>query len=97
MATARHERDYEGIIRETPGVCGGYPCIGKTRIAVRLIVESYRATGSVEGVAENYPQLTRAQIEDTLAYYRDYPARVDEDIARNAQTWAELTSRPWPG
>ena len=95
MATARRTHD-EGIIHETPGVCGGYPCIGNTRIAVRLIVESYRATGSVDGGAENYPQLTREQIRDALAYYQAHPVRIDEDIARNARTWAELTARPWP-
>jgi uncharacterized protein (DUF433 family) len=90
----RREHETECTIRETPGVSGGYPCIGHTRIAVRLIVEAYRATGSIERVAERYDQLTREQIEAALDYYREHPARVDEDIARNARVWVELTSRP---
>jgi uncharacterized protein (DUF433 family) len=89
----RREHETEVSIRETPGVSGGYPCIGNTRIAVRLIVEAYRATGSIEKVADFYGQLTREQIEAALLYYREHPARVNEDIERNARAWAELTSR----
>jgi uncharacterized protein (DUF433 family) len=57
-------------------------------------VEAYRATGNVDRVAERYDQLTRQQIEAALDYYREHPARIDEDIARNARAWADLTSRP---
>jgi len=96
MAIMHHDRTTDTTIRETPGVSGGYPCIGYTRIAVRLIVEAYRATGSVDRVVEQYDQLTREQIEAARDYYRQHPARIDEDIERNARAWAELTSRPWP-
>ena len=94
MAILRHDRTTDTTIRETPGVSGGYPCIGYTRIAVRLIVEAFRATESIDGVAERYDQLTREQIKAALDYYREHPARVDEDIERNARAWAERTSRP---
>ena len=77
-------------IRETPGVCGGYPCIGRTRIPVRMIVELYRDTNDLEQTAAMFPQLTRGQVEEALAFYRDFPVRVDEDIARNAATLARL-------
>jgi uncharacterized protein (DUF433 family) len=97
MMALRREHETDLFIRETPGVSGGYPCIGNTRIAVRLIVEAYRATGSIEKVAEFYGQLTREQIEAALLYYREHPTRVDEDIESNAHVWAELISRPWPG
>jgi uncharacterized protein (DUF433 family) len=79
-------------IRETPGINGGYPRIGDTRIAVRTVIERYRATGSLEETIGAFPQLTREQVEAALAYYHAHPARVDEDIARNARTWAELTA-----
>ena len=77
-------------VRETPGVCGGYPCIGRTRIPVRMIVELYLDTNSIEQTAAMFPQLTLEQVREALAYYRDFPARVDEDIARNARTEARL-------
>jgi uncharacterized protein (DUF433 family) len=94
MATARRvNEDEETIIRETPGVCGGYPCIGNTRIPVRVVVEALRAHGSAEAAAEYFPQLSRAQVDAALAYYADHPARVDEDIASNNRAFAELVSR----
>lgn len=94
MATARRENaDEETTIHETPGVCGGFPCIGNTRIPVHVIVEAFRAYGSPEAVAGYFPQLTRAQVDAALAYYRDYPARVDEDIESNARAFAELITR----
>lgn len=75
-------------IHETPGVMGGYPCIGNTRISVRALVEVARLYGA-ETIAEYYPHLTRAQIDAGLAYYAAHPARVDEDIARNRRADAE--------
>jgi uncharacterized protein (DUF433 family) len=94
MAIARRPRaDDETIIRETPGVCGGYPCIGNTRIPVRAVVEALRANGSMETVADYCPQLSRAQIDAALAYYEDFPARVDEDSATNYRAYANLIAR----
>ena len=69
---------------------GGYPVIGETRIAVRLVVEAYRQTGTVGDIAKAFPQLTREQIVSALDYYRSNPTRVDEDIERNARTLSAL-------
>jgi uncharacterized protein (DUF433 family) len=81
-------------VHETPGVCGGYPRIGKTRIPVRMVVELFRDTGDLEQTAAMFPQLTMEQVQEALAYYRDFPARVDEDIARNARVLAEHRKSP---
>ncbi len=80
--------DADTAINETPGVMGGYPCVGDTRISVRALVEVGRLYG-VETIAEYYPYLTRAQIDAGLAYYAAHPARVDEDIERNRRADAE--------
>ncbi len=80
-------------IKETPGVCGGYPCIENTRIPVRMIVELFNDTDDLNQTAAMFPQLTRRQIRDALAFYREHPARVDEDIARNARLAAHLPAR----
>ncbi len=93
MATLREvEEDPDTIIRETPGVMGGYPCIGYTRIPVRLIVEAMRQYG-VAGAYTYLPQLSRAQVDAALAFYREHPARVDEDIETNDRAYAELVAR----
>jgi uncharacterized protein (DUF433 family) len=94
MATARRPHaDEETTINETPGVCGGYPCIGNARIPVRAIVEALRTYGSVDAVAGYFPQLSREQIDAALAYYESFPARVDEDIVTNNRAYADLVAR----
>lgn len=81
-------------VRETPGVCGGYPRVGNTRIPVRAIVELTRAGVDMDGLLARYPQLTVDQVRGALDYYARVPARVDEDIATNAL--ALLGSRALP-
>lgn len=84
------------VIKETPGVCGGYPCIDDMRFPVRLIVEFTRDGVDIDTLLANFTQLTRDQVEAALEYYREHPARVDEDIERNARAWDELQRRGWP-
>src|SRR3954452_7008496 len=85
------------FVQETPGVSGGYPCVGNSRVPVRLIVEYTRAGLSVDDILDKYPHLTVEQIRGALDYYAAYPARVDEDIATNAQALAELQNRQRAG
>lgn len=77
-------------IRERPGVSGGYPVVGDTRISVRLIVEAHRQLGTLDATVEAFPQLSREQVSAALDYYRADPLRVDEDIERNARTLSAL-------
>ncbi len=92
----QHAVDQQPYVRETPGVCGGYPCVGNTRIPVRILVQTYQETGSLEPIQEAYPYLTREQIQGALDYYAAHPERVDEDIERHARALAELQGRKWP-
>ena len=81
------------FVRETPGVCGGYPCVGNARIPVRLIVDFTRDGMSIAELLEHYPQLTADQIRGALAFYATHPERVDEDRATNEQALAALRAR----
>lgn len=85
--------DRPPLVNETPGVCGGYPCVGDTRIPVRLLVEAFRQTPDERAVVRAYPQLTPEQIRGAFAYYVQNPVRVDEDIERNKRTLAVLSAR----
>lgn len=69
-------------ITETPGVSGGYPCIGDTRIRVGLVIEVYRETGDVDRTADLF-DLAPADVYAALDYYEGHRERVDEDIRRN--------------
>ena len=55
-----------------PDVCNGRPIVRGTRIAVQTILEFLAAGDSVEEVLEEYPRLTRADVQACL----DYASRV---------------------
>jgi uncharacterized protein (DUF433 family) len=81
---------------EIEGVNGGYPIVRGSSIPVRILVEMVRKTGSLSAVVAMYPHLDRECIEGALADYAAHPARVDEDIERNARAWAEHQASLWP-
>ena len=51
-----------------PRVCFGKPCIREHRIWVSLILDLLSAGSSVEGVLEEYPQLSREDVLACVAY-----------------------------
>jgi uncharacterized protein (DUF433 family) len=55
-----------------PDVCNGKPVVRGTRIAVQTVLEFLAAGDSVEDVLEEYPKLTRADVQACL----DYASRV---------------------
>jgi uncharacterized protein (DUF433 family) len=61
-----------GRISIKPDVCNGKPVIRGTRITVQTILEFLAAGDSVEDVLEEYPKLTRADVQACL----DYASRV---------------------
>jgi uncharacterized protein (DUF433 family) len=73
------------VVRETPGVCGGYPCVGDTRIPVRCLVTAYRQLSTFDEVVACFPTLSRDEVRAALDWYIVHPERVNEDIERNAQ------------
>jgi uncharacterized protein (DUF433 family) len=74
----------DDTVQETEGVCGGYPCVGDTRISVRCLVIAFRQLGGdIAGLAGAFPTLPRHTIRAALDWYILHPARVEEDIKRN--------------
>ena len=55
-----------------PEICNGRPVVRGTRIAAQTVLEFLAAGDSVEDVLEEYPTLTRADVQTCL----DYAARV---------------------
>lgn len=72
--------DYPHIVR-VQGVCGGRPIIEGTRLSVKLIVGWARAGMTPEQIAEQYPTVSLAQVNNALAYYHDHPAEIDAEFA----------------
>jgi uncharacterized protein (DUF433 family) len=51
-----------------PGRCGGQPCIRGHRIWVSLILDLLAAGESVDSILEDYPGISREDVQACIAY-----------------------------
>ena len=72
-----------------PGVCGGKITVEGTRIGVHDVIGILTNGGTIEETQRCFPNLTRAQIYECLAYYEDHRPEVDALIAEQMSDWAE--------
>jgi type III restriction enzyme len=72
---------YGGVVRKTPGVCGGDACIRGTRIPVWLLVELRRNGASDAAILDDYPGLQPDDLAAAWAYYESNRAEIDAAIA----------------
>ena len=73
---------YRYIVRSA-GVRSGNPIVENTRIAVHDVIgllQNGETVGTVK--ADCFPQLTRSQIYECLAYYEDHRGEIDLLVAR---------------
>lgn len=81
-ADSRVSPQYAYIIRQ-PGVRGGNPIVVGTRVGVHDVVGLLQNGETVDSiVAQTFPNLTRAQVYECLAYYEDHRGEIDLLIAR---------------
>jgi len=66
---------------QTPGVCQGRTVVEGTRIGVHDVVGLMVNGASIEDVLRSFPDLTKAQVYECLAYYEDHRTEVDAFIA----------------
>jgi uncharacterized protein (DUF433 family) len=60
-----------------PAVCGGEPCIHRTRIPVWLLVHARRLGTSEAALLHAYPTLHAEDLVNAWAYARLHPAEID--------------------
>ena len=60
------------------GVRGGKARVEGTRIGVHDIISYFLLGCEIDEVLSRFPQLTRAQIYECLAYYEDHKSEVEE-------------------
>jgi uncharacterized protein (DUF433 family) len=77
MAT---EATYRYLTR-TPGVRSGNAIVANTRIGVHDVVGLVVNGAGVDDVVRSFPELTRAQVYECLAYYEDHRAEIDWLVA----------------
>ena len=67
---------YRYIVSEV-GVRGGNARIEGTRIGVHDVVAYFLLGSDIEEVAVRFPDLSRAQIYECLAYYEDHRSEIE--------------------
>lgn len=77
MAT---EATYRYLTR-IPGVRSGNTIVANTRIGVHDVVGLVVNGVGVDDVVRSFPELTRAQVYECLAYYEDHRAEIDWLVA----------------
>lgn len=70
-------------IESNPGVCGGEPCIVRTRIPVWILVHA-KLLGTTEAdLLRCYPTLRAEDLSHAWAYYRSHKNEIDSQICEN--------------
>ncbi|MBM4047429.1 MAG: DUF433 domain-containing protein [Planctomycetes bacterium] len=70
-------------IESKPGVCGGEPCIVRTRVPVWLLEHARRLGTSEADLLRSYPTLRAEDLANAWAYARSHRAEMDRQIREN--------------
>ena len=70
-------------IDSTPGVCGGEPCIVRTRIPVRVLEQARRLGVSEADLLRAYPTLRAEDLTNAWAYVRAHREEIERQIREN--------------
>jgi uncharacterized protein (DUF433 family) len=70
-------------IESHPGVCGGDPCIGGTRIPVWLLVRYRQLRMSDADLLKCYPTLQAEDLANAWEYERSHQQAVEQQIVEN--------------
>ena len=72
-------------IDSTPGVCGGEPCIVRTRIPVWVLEQARRLGVSEADLLRSYPTLRADDLANAWAYVRLHREEIDQQIRANEE------------
>jgi uncharacterized protein (DUF433 family) len=67
----------------TPDVCGGEPCIVRTRIPVRVLIEARKQGAKDSDILQVYPILRAEDLANAWAYYRSHRDEIERQIVEN--------------
>jgi uncharacterized protein (DUF433 family) len=76
--------DFPGI-DSSPSVCGGDPCVVRTRIPVWLLERYRRLWVSERDLLDSYPSLRAEDLANGWAYARNHTAEIDAQIQANEE------------
>jgi uncharacterized protein (DUF433 family) len=70
-------------IESRPGVCGGEPCIVRTRIPVWVLEQARRLGISESELLRSYPTLRAEDLANAWAYVRSHRDEITRQIEEN--------------
>lgn len=70
-------------VESTPTVCGGEPCIVRTRIPVWVLEQARRLGTREEELLRSYPALRAEDLANAWAYVRSHRGEIEEQIREN--------------
>lgn len=70
-------------IESAPDVCGGEPCIVRTRIPVWVLVQARQLGLSEADLLRAYPSLRAEDLVNAWAYYRSHRNEIEQQIREN--------------
>ena len=70
-------------IESSPKVCGGEPCIVRTRIPVWMLEQARRLGTSEAELLRAYPTLRAEDLTNAWAYVRSHQQEIDDHIRGN--------------
>jgi uncharacterized protein (DUF433 family) len=68
------------------------PCIAGTKVSVQRIAVLTQEGLSPAEIADEYPQISLAQVHAALTYYYANQARIDEALAQEKSLYEQLAS-----
>ncbi|HRC86485.1 MAG TPA: DUF433 domain-containing protein [Thermoanaerobaculia bacterium] len=70
-------------IEESPAVCGGAPCIVRTRIPVWVLEQARRLGASEAEILRAYPSLRAEDLANAWSFVRAHRVRIEQQITDN--------------
>jgi uncharacterized protein (DUF433 family) len=70
-------------IESRPEVCGGEPCVVRTRIPVWLLVQARWLGTSEADLLQSYPSLRAEDLVNAWAYAREHSDEIERQILEN--------------
>ncbi len=72
-------------VESTPGVCGGEPCIVRTRIPVWILAQMRRQGVNEADILRSYPTLRAEDLATAWAYARVHRSEIEQQIRENEE------------
>ena len=72
-------------VESTPGVCGGDPCIVRTRIPIWVLESNRRVGVSEADLLRCYPTLRADDLATAWAFVRAHPAEIERQLKEHRE------------